>query len=425
MDVTSVSSSSGGGEAVTGSAATGVIRTAPIRYATARRFERPHMTTGPDWGGPSSGQICPQLPGRLSPVMGPNKTDLVQGEDCLNLSIATPGHDADARPVMVFLHGGAFNSGAGLMDWYDGSSLSAEADVVVVSVNYRLGVFGYLCLDGVSGGNLGLYDQVEALRWVKANIAGYGGDPGNVTVFGQSAGAVSIRLLMEIPDACGLFTRAIMQSGPGPDVVRPRELAEDVGRIFAENVGGDPRTASVAALLDAQRKTAAVWAERSGPVGAPPFSPVSGTDPLPVLGASFSENVQDLDVICGWNADDVSAFTGPGPDTVEITHRMLAEPLSEFRDRLVQAGARACTYRFDWRPRGSRYGATHCVELPLLLGTREAWEGSPMLGDTEWGEVELLGETLRRTWGRYAHTGVVEPEPGLPMAWDPAISHSL
>ncbi|WP_370180196.1 hypothetical protein [Rhodococcus wratislaviensis] len=210
-----------------------------------------------------------------------------------------------------------------------------------------------------------------------------------------------------------------------PDVVRSRELAEDVGRIFAENAGGDPRTASVAALVDAQRKTAAVWAERSGPVGAPPFSPVSGTDPLPVLGASFSENVQDLDVICGWNADDVSAFTGPGPDTVEITHRMLAEPLSEFRDRLVQAGARACTYRFDWRPRGSRYGATHCVELPLLLGTREAWEGSPMLGDTEWGGVELLGKTLRRIWGRYAHTGVVEPEPALPMAWDPAISHSL
>lgn len=158
---------------------------------------------------------------------------------------------------MVFLHGGAFNSGAGLMDWYDGSSMSAEAGVVVVSVNYRLGVFEYLCLDGVSSDNLGLYDQVEALRWVKANIAGYRGDPDNVTVFGQSAGAVSNRLLMEIPDACGLFTRAIMQGGPGPDVVRPRELAEDVGRMFAEKVGQVPRTASVAALLDAERTTAA------------------------------------------------------------------------------------------------------------------------------------------------------------------------
>lgn len=393
------------------------VRSYRVRYATAQRFAPPRPAR--ESAGQSMGQLCPQLPGRLAPVMGEPKTALPQGEDCLNLAITAPSHGS-RWPVIVFLHGGAFVSGGGLLDWYDGSALSAEAGIVVISVNYRLGALGYLCLEGVCEGNLGLLDQLEALRCVRDNIEGYGGDPANVTVCGQSAGAVSIRLLMQIPAAQGLFHRAILQSGPGADLARSRESAEAVGRLFADLLGADPRSAPVATLLDAQRRTTAVLM-KGGDVAVPAFYPTSGTGVLPSTGHALGEHVRGMDVICGWNADDVSAFTGPGPDVAAATDRILAVPIDALVKQLHAAGAHASTYRFDWRPTGSPFGATHCVELPLLFGTQLAWEPCPMLGETPWEEFERLGRALRRIWGYFAHTGEVPAAlaGGLPLQWNP------
>jgi len=351
--------------------------------------------------------------------MGAPKAPPPQGEDCLNLAIATPSRDGQ-RPVMVFLHGGAFVSGGGLLDWYDGSVLSAEADVVVVSVNYRLGVLGYLCLDGVSEGNLGLLDQLVALQWVRDNISAYGGDPSNVTVVGQSAGAVSIRLLMAMPAAQGLFRRAILQSGPGKDIGRPRESAESIGQMFVDHLGEDPRTARTTSLLTAQQATTTAL-RQAGEVAVPPFYPVLGTGVLPNTVDGFGASVEGMDVICGWNADDVSAFTGPGPHVCAATTQILATPTHKLATQLNDAGARAWTYQLDWRPAGSPLGATHCVELPLLLGTQTAWEPCPMLGDTSWEQVDVLGRALRRVWGHFAHTGEILTETmvPIPLQWNP------
>ncbi|MFE0175339.1 carboxylesterase family protein [Streptomyces sp. NPDC059002] len=386
------------------------IRTGPIRYATAERFARPRPVPAGDTR-PSTGEICPQLPSRLDPLMGAPHDIHPQGEDCLNLSIATPGRDAGARPVLVWFHGGGFSSGAGLMDWYDGGALAAQGDVVVVSVNYRLGALGYLCLDGVSEGNLGLCDQVEALRWVSTHIADHGGDPGNVTILGQSAGGISVRLLMELPEARGLFRRAILQSTPLGLTSRPRKDSLDIGRTFAAALGTDPRTADVPELLAAQRETALANLRRSGSPMEPAFIPVAGTDPLRGPDTAFDENVRGLDVLYGWNADDMTAFPGEGDDPAEQTRRVYEKPLAQFGARLARAGARAHTYRLDWRPAGSPFGATHCLELPLLFGTREAWRGSPMLGDAPWEEVAALGTATRETWLTFARTGTPCPAP--------------
>ncbi|WP_031083703.1 carboxylesterase family protein [Streptomyces sp. NRRL WC-3549] len=378
-----------------------MVRTGPIRYATAERFARPRPVAAQDTR-PSSGEICPQLPSRLDAVMGPPLDSRPQGEDCLNLSVTTPARDARARPVMAWFHGGGFSSGAGIRDWYDGAALAAQGDVVVVAVNYRLGALGYLCLDGVGEGNLGLYDQLEALHWVSANIAGYGGDPGNVTVFGQSAGGLSIRMLMEMPEARGLFHRAVLQSAPLAITARPRPEALALGRTFAGFLADDPRTAGLPAILEAQRRTAVAHQERTGSTLEPPFNPVEVSGP-------FDANVRGLDVMYGWNADDMTAFPGEGDDAQELTRRTYAEPLGVLGARLVRAGARVHTYRLDWRPAGSAFGATHCVELPLLLGTRDAWSGSPMLGNTAWEDVEALGRTLRTVWSDFARTGTPGP----------------
>ncbi|WEH37102.1 carboxylesterase family protein [Streptomyces sp. AM 4-1-1] len=389
-----------------------MIRTGPIRYATAERFARPRPVAAEDAPG-SSGQICPQLASRLDAVMGPPLDGHPQGEDCLNLSVTTPARDSAARPVLVWFHGGGFSSGGGIMDWYDGGALAAQGDVVVVGVNHRLGALGYLCLEGVSEGNLGLLDQLEALRWVRANIADYGGDPTDVTVFGQSAGGLSIRLLMEMAQARGLFRRAILQSAPLAITARPRADALALGRIFADFLTTDPRTATVTELLAAQRRTAVANQRRSGSTLEPPFNPVEGTDPVPALdGASFDGNVRGLDVLYGWNADDMTAFPGEGDDAAELTRRMYEEPLRKLGTRLAGAGARVHTYRLDWRPAGSPFGATHCVELPLLLGTRDAWRASPMLGDVPWEDVERTGAALRAAWIAFARTGAPCPGSG-------------
>ncbi|GAA1889318.1 carboxylesterase family protein [Streptomyces durmitorensis] len=381
-----------------------MIRTGPIRYATAERFTRSRPVPDPDTR-PSSGEICPQLPSRLDAVMGPPLDRHPQGEDCLNLSITTPARDAGARPVLVWLHGGGFSSGAGLMDWYDGGALAAQGDVVVVSVNYRLGALGYLCLDGISEGNLGLYDQWEALRWVSTHIDAYGGDPGNVTVMGQSAGGLSIRLLLDMPEAKGLFRRAILQSAPLALATRPRDDAQVLGRLFADFVATDPRTADVRAILTAQRETALANLSRSGSTMEPAFTPVEAAHTSAEPFDSFEENVRGLDILYGWNLDDMTAFPGEGDDTADLTRRAYEEPLSLFGARAARAGAQVHRYRLDWRPAASPFGATHCLELPLLFGSREAWRASPMLGNVPWQDVDTLGSKLRTAWITFVRTG--------------------
>ena len=141
------------------------------------------------------------------------------GDDCLYLNVWTPGADRGRRPVLVWIHGGAFILGSGSQMLYDGATLTRRGDVVVVTINYRLGALGFLRLRDRFGdrlpatGNEGLLDQVAALEWVRDEIAAFGGDPANVTIFGESAGAMSCATLLGVPRARGLFHRAILQSG--------------------------------------------------------------------------------------------------------------------------------------------------------------------------------------------------------------------
>jgi para-nitrobenzyl esterase len=185
----------------------------PLRF---RPPERPDS-----WSGVRDatrfGPAAPQNLGLLGPVfsLGITHTD----EDCLFLNIWTPGLDGGRRPVLVWIHGGAFVLGAGSQSLYDGSVLARRGDLVVVTINYRLGALGFLYLRRLSGGRLpasgneGLLDQIAALHWVRDEIAAFGGDPDNVTIFGESAGAMSCTALLGAPRARGLFHRAILQSG--------------------------------------------------------------------------------------------------------------------------------------------------------------------------------------------------------------------
>jgi para-nitrobenzyl esterase len=241
-----------------------------VPYAVApvgeRRFAPPASSapwTGVrEAGGPAP--AAPQPPSRLEQVVGPMR--FAQSEDCLTLDIWTP--DVRGRaPVLVWLHGGAYTSGSGGQDWYAARSL-AERGLVVVNVTYRLGALGFLYLaefaDDLGAGNFGLLDQLAALRWVREGIEVFGGDPGQVTVAGQSAGALSALALSAGPNPRErLYRRLILQSTPDSVVPASTGDASRVTELFLEEVGLEPgrarllRTLPVARLLDAQVRVAA------------------------------------------------------------------------------------------------------------------------------------------------------------------------
>ncbi|GAA1939102.1 carboxylesterase/lipase family protein [Amycolatopsis minnesotensis] len=406
-----------------------------VRYAESARFERPQPVE--PWTGvrdaTADGPIAPQLPSRLEAVMGAPE-ESVHGEDCLNLTITTPGVDG-TRPVLVWFHGGAFVTGAGSWDWYGGHRLANQGDIVVVSVNYRLGALGYLRAPGVSEGNLGLRDQIAALRWVKDNIAAFGGDPSAVTVAGQSAGAHSVACLLGVPEARRLFRRAILQSVPlGLGLGDGRKAKRSAERFLAF-LGDDPRTAAVPEILDAQRRVAVASGGRLGLAIAPPFMPVSGTGVLPAWKdwqRTALAAADDLDVVIGTTAKEAAAFhtTNPvfrgvrrvpflGPALADAATRAAGVMVFERASRalafdLSRAGARVWAYRFGYAPEGSPFGACHCIELPFLFGDERSWAQAPMLAGADEARTRDLGVRLRASWLDFVHSG--QPD-GENLAW--------
>src|SRR6185369_12830503 len=178
------------------------------------------------------------IPSALESVE-PDWPRLAESEDCLKLDVWTPASDHEKRPVMVWFHGGGFAVGSAAGLWQDGGNLARHGNVVVVSVNHRLNVLGHLFVDPLDeqfagAGNAGLLDLVLALTWVKDNIARFGGDPDNVTVFGQSGGGQKVSMLLAMPAASGLFHKAIIQSGPAPKALQPAYAADMALRLLAK-----------------------------------------------------------------------------------------------------------------------------------------------------------------------------------------------
>jgi len=235
------------------------------------------------------GPAAPQNPELPAP---PGATPRNWSEDgCLNLNIWTPGTDGPARPVMVWIHGGAYLSGANSDGMYDGGRLAAASGAVLVSINYRLGALGFLHLAELLGpgyedsSNLALLDQLEALRWIRRNISAFGGNPDNVTIFGESAGAAAIGTLLGMPASEGLFRRAIMQSGTAERYRQPEESAH-ISAAFLELCGLDRGSAMellslpVERLLEAQAALERRIAAESYAVPLP-FQPTVATPSLP------------------------------------------------------------------------------------------------------------------------------------------------
>lgn len=400
-----------------------VVRATGIPYATAGRFQPP--VAAPDRTGPfaatSPSPACPQGPMPFfDDILGTRYGELPGSEDCQRLSITLPPdlRQDERVPVMVWLHGGAYTVGSGDLAIFDPKALVAETRLIVVSVTYRLGLFGYLATGSGRPANLGMLDQVEAFRWVQRNIGAFGGDPGRVTAFGQSAGGDAVAHLMATAEASALFQRAIIQSAP-LGISRGRQRMNAAMGVAAEAVTEDTPAMDVVALEEDVVQAARKFGLRA----AMPFGTQYGHPPLPAesgIEAAWNTSAPGIEVLIGHTSDEARLFL-PGSPVLgrvaripvlgnailkainwAVTEMVYGRAARKFARRHVRAGGTAYSYVLSWQAPGNSYGAAHTVDLPLLFGDQQTWKGAGLLAGASWDEVESQGRALRAVWARFA-----------------------
>jgi para-nitrobenzyl esterase len=468
----------------------GVLQFRGVPYGRAERFGR--AVAPRPWAGvldaTAWGPVAPQRRSPTDMLLGIDKQHT--SEDCLVLNVFTPAADEGRRPVMVWIHGGGFTNGSGQLPYYNGTRLAQNGDVVVVTINYRLGIFGFLHLDPLLDGrttsdaererflgsaNNGLLDQVLALRWVHDNIAGFGGDPGRVTVFGESAGGMSVASLMATPAAEGLFQGAIAQSGAGENVL----TLDEAERLTAEVLErlGIPADAhavdrllevSVDDVLEAQTEVeVAELTTRPGRHQRPrgqrflklPFEPVVDGELLPrrPLEAIRDGSGAGIPLVIGtthdeWNlfmlqeaggelpAEQLRRRAGNlvGGDPAEVDEMVAlyreARPAATNRDvwaailtdhvfrmpalRLADAQlphAPVSMYRFDYPSTafGGLAGACHAIDVPFVFDMVDVPAIDMLLGGIDDG-TRQLAHRCAAAWTTAAHAGRPEHDG---LAW--------
>jgi para-nitrobenzyl esterase len=402
--------------------------------------------------------IAPQNPSEIQFLTPPQPEP--QDEDCLYLNIWTPGLDDARQPVMVWIHGGGFTAGSGSSLIYNGRALATRGNSVIVTINYRLGALGFLNLSEVTRGkipatgNEGLLDQAFALEWVRDNIAAFGGDPDNVTIFGESAGGMSVGALLALPKARGLFHKAIPQSGAAHSV-HSMERGVQVTQVFLDILGMKPgdteglRSLTVKRLMDAQKELAASVLDPKSGLGGLPLQPVVDGKVLPQvpIAAIAGGSADNIPILVGTTLEEARLFnimdqniskmdearllrrcqrlipTGDVAGLIETyrrahdkrglpttpaelfiaiqtdkAFRMPAIRLAESHSRRHQP---TYVYLFTWKSPalGGSLGACHALELGFLFGTfEENFSGSGP-------EADALARNIQDAWLAFARTG--------------------
>lgn len=399
----------------------GALRWRPPQATT----ESSEMRTAYDYGAPC---LQPSLPDAR--------------EDCLTLNVFRPFGVDGPLPVMVFIHGGAFVTGTASDPMFDGAKL-AQAGLIVVTANFRLGALGWLTHPALSeggSGNYGLMDQIAALRWVHDNIAAFGGDPNNVTLFGSGAGATSIALLMLCAQARDLFQKAILQSVPGRARLRSTQEAEAVGRQFGAALGedGDLRVVEPARLLAAEKRLLEKFPRGFAPT-------MDGSSVTEDIAAGFAAGHEShIPLMIGSN-DDETRFEGAleikeelassgdsmdglrnlYPDIVQqpelaarvYTDKVFSEPVRLLARLHAATGAPTFRYRFAYVPEARRGNPDegHGRELQFIFGV----EGVPGAGIFSRRDREVANR-MRAYWINFAMSG--DPNGPDQPRWEAAAS---
>ncbi len=429
--------------------------------AGAMRFMPPAKPT--PWSGVRDalelGLRSPQLASGLIPEVDAVDPKEPMGEDCLCLNVWTPGPGhGHRRPVMVWLHGGGYTSGSGSFTIYDGTNLAARHDVVVVTVNHRLNAFGFLFLPDIGGAkyahasNVGMLDIVAALQWVRDNIAAFGGDPGNVTIFGQSGGGGKVSTLMAMPGAHGLFHRAIVESGSSLAGL-PRDAADKSTTAFMAKLGLQP-TADDVDRMQAMPMDQILAAQKGGGIAGPSgvrFAPVGDGSTLPA-GPFDPSTSSHVPLLVGSVQDEVGFFPGfpldpipesallprlkqtlhatdeqaqavvdayrkdqPGISPIDIAVEV-ASDMFAWRNAITQAERKAALgaapvymYYFTWHSpvRDGKLRAFHTLEIPFVFDNVDV--GRSMTGTGH--DRYALEDKMSSAWTAFARSG----SPNTPL----------
>lgn len=387
-------------------------------------------------------------------------------EDSLSLAVFTPALDGKKRPVLLWLHGGGFATGAGTAPGFDGSHLAQTQDVVVVSINHRLNVFGSMLIDAPGfapeSANVGVLDQVLALRWVRENIARFGGDAGNVTIFGQSGGAAKVTALLGAPAAKGLFHKAIVQSGSGLWRLASREKVAQASHGLLQELGLDRANAARIQQLPAEQIVAAYGKLLAKTGGVSEFRPtldgvVFSQEPYDPAGTPLAAQVP---VLVGYAQQEATFFLAgnpanftlseaqlqarvqkflrlSGPATRELLQSYAAQypgstasqrliavasdynyklPTLAFADRQADlGGAPVHAYAFDWTSpaRNGVLGAAHTSEVPFIFGTLDAARN--LVQDSP--DQLQVRDRIGAIWGQFARSGSPNSERAGVQHW--------
>ncbi|WP_412850974.1 carboxylesterase family protein [Chryseobacterium sp. PMSZPI] len=407
----------------------GIIRAQSIRYAHSERFKRPvavESSLSSIIISPEKTPVCPQA---LSPLVekmiGATPVDRFEADEATQyLSITRPEIIAENRklPVVVWIHGGSHEIGCGDLATADPAEWVKEQNIIVVTVSYRLGLFGFLGGNEKRLPNLGLFDMIEALRWIKNNISDFGGNAENVTLLGQSSGGDAIAHLMISEGVENLFQRVIIQSAP----LGLRHKRQKMSAEFLKKTEFLKDETDVIKMMEEYGKYVPS-VMKYGLKAAMPFGIQYGYPPLCKEEESekkWKDNAKKYDVLIGLNNDEtafylktseaLNKYFGKGwglkimDKTVEKTTQFIyGAPAKRFAENYAEAGGNVYLFRIHSRSKDNHIGAPHCIDLPLIFGNEEAWKSSEMLKGIPWKYIHENGKKLRALWAEFAGTGKI------------------
>lgn len=409
----------------------GVIRAKSIRYARSQRFKKPEAIEYAETHEiPEKTPVCPQNVSALLDRLI-QKTDVEQFEpdespQFLTITRPEPINENEKLAVIVWIHGGSYEIGCGDLPTSDPSVWVKEQNIIVVSISYRLGLFGFLGGNEERPANLGLYDMIASLKWIKKYIRDFGGDPENITLFGQSSGGDAIAHLMISEGAENLFRRAIIHSAPLGFRINRQKMSNEFFRktdILKDESDALKMVSGYGNFLPSFRKY--------GLKTSMPFCTQYGYPPLCREEESlekWKQNAGKYDVLIGSNQDETAFYVKTAQtgiytylphkilDTIvrKTTESIYETPARIFAENFAAGGGNVYQFIIQFKLKNNYIGASHCVDLPLIFENKEAWNSAELLKEVPWNYIQENGKMLRALWAEFARTGVISENSDRP-----------
>ncbi|CAD7809576.1 Para-nitrobenzyl esterase [Chryseobacterium aquaeductus] len=408
-----------------------IIKAKNIRYAYSERFQKPIALspTDSEIAFPEKTPVCPQ---NISPLLEKmigktNLDDFEVDESPQFISVFRPEkiHKDEKLSVVVWIHGGSYEIGCGDLPTADPTDWVKEQNLIVVTVSYRVGIFGFLGGTADRPANLGLFDIIEALRWIKTNISDFGGDAENITLFGQSSGGDAIAHLMISDGVEDLFKRVIIHSAPLGLRLNRSKMSEE----FLKNTEHFNKETDTFEIVETYKKNPPSFL-KYGLKAAMPFGTQYDFPPLcneNEVEEKWRENARNIDVLIGLNDEETSFYLRASESlnkylpkkiinkairtTTEIIY---GKPAKDFAENYARSGGNVYLFRIHPRLFDNHFMGAHAIDLPFIFGNESAWQTAGILKNIPWTYIDENGKKLRKLWAEFAQSGSISDDSERP-----------